>query len=57
MRLLSYLTDIFKKSNQRLKLSRWGEKSNVENWILNYHPAPGYKNNKKDEWIKNMNQG
>ena len=56
MRLLSFLTESFKRNNQKLKLGRWGEKSNVENWMLNYHPEPGYQNNKKEQWVRNMNQ-
>lgn len=53
MRLLKYLLDTLNKSNQTKNLGRWREKSNVENWMLNYHPEPGYQNHKKEEWLKN----
>lgn len=47
--------DILTKSNEPRLLGRWSSKTDVEKWMLNYHPEPGYQNNKKSEWIEKMN--
>lgn len=56
MRLLKYLLEILNKPTHVKNLGRWSEKSNVENWMANYHPEPGYQNVKKEEWIRRMNK-
>lgn len=55
MRLIKYILNTVTKQDKPKLLGRWRVKSDVENWMLNYHPEPGYQNNKKQEWIKKMN--
>ena len=37
-----------------LPLGRWGKKQDIETWILNMNPDPGYQNRDKSEWIKKL---
>ena len=61
MRLMVYLSELSVKNlirvseNECVKnLGRWHKKNDVEHWMLNYHPEPGYKNKNKDIWIKKL---
>lgn len=48
-----YRTGVFKKSDIILP-GRWIRKTDTEKWMMNYYPDPGYSNNLKREWMKNL---
>jgi hypothetical protein len=50
MRLLSIITKIINPKPNQIVPHRWAKKDDVEKWILNYHPDPGYPNQLKQEW-------
>ncbi len=50
MKIIKFLLDILNKTQQTKPLGRWGFKTDVEKWMLNYHPEPGYPNSLKEEW-------
>ena len=33
---------------------RWRNKKDVEKWMVDYHPEPGYPNNSKNEKLKEL---
>ena len=37
-----------------LQVGRWMPKNDVEKWMMNYHPEPGYINNFKKEWLEKI---
>ena len=61
MRLMVYLSEIATRNFIKMSedhciknLGRWHKKNDLEKWMLNYHPEPGYSNKNKKEWIKKM---
>ena len=50
MSLLSIITKIINPKPNQIVPHRWAKKDDVEKWILNYHPDPGYPNQLKQEW-------
>ena len=37
-----------------LEPGRWRKKDDVESWMLDYHPEPGYPNISKNEKLKEL---
>ena len=43
-----------KIARNQLLPGRWQVKKDIEKWMSNYHPDPGYDNLLKEKWLENQ---
>ena len=48
-----FVEKIMRNSHRNLP-GRWMPKRDVEEWMKNYHPEPGYSNFLRQEWLKKL---
>ncbi len=47
-----WVEKILRNHHKQILPGRWMPKENVEKWMLNNHPEPGYMNKQRKKWIE-----
>ena len=50
-----WIEKIIRSQKHYIEPGRWMVKKDVEKWMIDYHPDPGYPNVSKNEKLKKLN--